>query len=270
LIERMAAVDYVEIGKYPKLKGATVTGFADFYMPIFFNINHGSRARTPLGQDPRVREAFELAIDRNVINDIVYMGQHIPSNQWLAPDDPYYANSLPIPRRDVIKARELLTAAGATNLTVELMMVNSPEYRQVGELLQAMTGEAGFDLRLRPTEVGAMFQALRKGDFEAVMYANVGRGDPDTAVYPWLGCDGFLNDGQYCAPEVEKSLLEARTRFAPDERKRFYEDAAAGILHDRPAIYSFIRRFLYGHTARLSGFRPIPGGYIHLQGLKLN
>jgi peptide/nickel transport system substrate-binding protein len=270
LIERMAATDYADLLKYPQLKGAAINGFADFVMAVVFNVNNGPRAQTPLGQDPRVREAFELAIDRVAINEVVFGGQHIPTNQWLPPDDPYYAQGLPIPRRDVGKARELLTAAGSTHPAVELMVANSPEFTQMGELLQAMTREAGFDLRVRPTETATIFQAMRKGDFDAVMYGIIGRGDPDTAVSPWLACDGPYNDGRYCNRVVEKALLDARTRFAPDERKRLYEEAASIILRERPDIYLLNRRFLFAHTARLLGFRPIPGGLIQLQGVRLN
>src|SRR5438477_10657856 len=106
-----------------------------------------SRAQKPLGQDPRVREAFELAIDRNIINEVVYGGQHVPTNQWVPPSDDFYAADVPTPRRDVSKARKLLAAAGVPHPTVELMLTNTPEHRQLAELLQGMTAEPGFDLR---------------------------------------------------------------------------------------------------------------------------
>jgi peptide/nickel transport system substrate-binding protein len=270
LIERVAAADYSDIGRYPQIKGAAISGFSDFYGYIIFNLSNGARARTPLGQDPRVREAFELAIDRSVINEIVYNGQHTPTNQWLPPEDAFYVQDLPIPKRDVVKARELLAAAGALHPTIELMVVNLPESRQIAELLQAMTREAGFDLRIRPTETATAYQAARTGDFEAFMTAFLGRGDPDTFIHPTLSCSGPYNDRRYCNPEVERLLSDARSRFAAEERKRLYGDAAAVILRERPNIYLMSRRFLFGYSAKLSGFRPIPGGFIHLQGLRLN
>jgi peptide/nickel transport system substrate-binding protein len=270
LIERMAASDYAELPKYPKLKGAAVGGFSYFYVYLIFNVGNGTRAQTPLGRDARIREAFELAVDRVTINEIVYSGQHTPTNQWLAPDDPYYVQRMPIPKRDVAKARELLTAAGVSHPKVELMTINAPEYRQLGELLQAMTGEAGFELNVRPTEAATAYQSTRKGEFEAFLTGFLGRGDPDTYIYPTLACDGPYNEGHFCDPKVDQLLFEARSHYAPDERKRLYEGAAAIILRDRPNIYLVARRFLFGHTAKLSGFRPIPGGSIHLQGVKLN
>jgi peptide/nickel transport system substrate-binding protein len=270
IIERVAPIHYVDIGKYPQLRGSAISGFADFYFYIMFNLNNGPRARTPLGQDSRVREAFELAIDRDVINEIVFAGQYIPTNQWLPPQDPFYAKTLPIPKRDVVKARELLAAAGVRHPTIELMVNNVPETRQIGELLQAMTGEAGFDLRVRPTETASAYQASRTGDFEAFLTAFLGRGDPDTFIYPTLACGGPYNDGRYCNPEVENLLSDARTRFASGERKSLYASAASIILRERPNVYLMVRPFLFGYSTKLSGFRPIPGGLIHLQGVKLN
>lgn len=74
IVDRMAASDYVDLPKYPRVKGASVQGFSDFYSYVIFNVGNGPRAQSPLGRDPRVREAFELAIDRPAINDIVFGG----------------------------------------------------------------------------------------------------------------------------------------------------------------------------------------------------
>ena len=270
LLERMAASDYVEISKYPQLKAASVSGFSYFYFYIIFNVANGSRSQTPLGQDARIREAFELSIDRNVINDVVFSGQYIPTNQWFPPDDPYYASNLPIMKRDVEQARRLLAEAGVPHPKLELMLVPSPEIRQVAEMLQSMAGEAGFDISMRLTETATAVQASRKGDFDAFLAGYLGRGDPHTQIAPSLACRGPFNEGRYCNSKLDQILLDASEHFPPEERQPLYHEAASIILRDRPNVYLVSRRFLFGFTAKLSGFRPIPGGFIHLQGVKLD
>lgn len=150
------------------------------------------------------------------------------------------------------------------------MTVNSTEAKQVVELLQGMTAEAGFNIAVRPTEAASAYQYSRRGDFDAFFTGFIGRGDPDTYIHPTLACSGPYNEGRYCNAQVDELLDRARSEFAPEERKRLYAEATSLILRDRPNLYLYVRRFLFGYSARLSGFRPIPGGFIHPQGLRLN
>ncbi|MBV1798531.1 ABC transporter substrate-binding protein [Siccirubricoccus sp. G192] len=123
------------------------------YQGITININNGPRADTPFGRDARVRAAFELAIDRAAINQVVYEGKYTPTRQPIPPASPYHARDFQPEPRDVARARALLREAGVTTpLTVEMTVPNNPDLRQVGEVIQAMVQEAGFDLRLRATE----------------------------------------------------------------------------------------------------------------------
>ena len=46
-------------------------------------VANGERAKSAIGSDPRVREAFDLAIDRAVINQVVYNGEFTPTAQFL-------------------------------------------------------------------------------------------------------------------------------------------------------------------------------------------
>src|SRR4029077_17228648 len=61
LIERLAATDLETAHQDSRFKVSTITGLG--YQSLSANLNNGPRAKTPLGQDPRVREALELSID---------------------------------------------------------------------------------------------------------------------------------------------------------------------------------------------------------------
>src|SRR5262249_37919849 len=87
-------------------------------------------------QDARIRDAFELSIDRDVINDVVFSGLHIPTNQWFPPDDEYYSPNLPMVKRDVERARKMLADIGVPHPKLELMLLPPPEYRQMAEILR--------------------------------------------------------------------------------------------------------------------------------------
>jgi len=116
-----------------------------------------------LGQDARVRQALELSIDRVALNQVVFNGEYQPGNQWVPPTNPYYVKELPIPARDVAKAKALLAAAGAPNPVVETMAVNSPELLQAAQVIQAMAKESGFDI---PDERLAHYRNVAKHTIE--------------------------------------------------------------------------------------------------------
>ena len=59
-----------------------------------------------------MREAFELALDRDGIVQVAMDGEAAVGNQWVAPDNAFYAKNVPIPKRDVARAKALLKEAG--------------------------------------------------------------------------------------------------------------------------------------------------------------
>src|SRR4051794_20750861 len=144
VIERALATDLKEIRATANLKVATTTELG--YQGITLNLNNGDAAKNPLGQDARVRQAFDAAIDREALNQIVFNGEFTPGNQWVSPKNPWYQEKFPVPLRDIAKAKKLIQEAGVkTPITVDFMVPNNPETRQVAEVLQSMTAEAGFD-----------------------------------------------------------------------------------------------------------------------------
>ena len=181
MIERLAATDLETARNDPRLKLSTITGLG--YQSLSINVNNGARAKNPLGQDPRVREALELSIDRAALNEVVFNGLFQPGNQWVGPSNPFYVRSLPVPARDVAKAKQLLAAAGAPNPRVTLMTTTVPEMMRAAQVIQAMAAEAGFDITIQATESGAAIQASVDGQFELYLNGWSGRTDPDGNLY---------------------------------------------------------------------------------------
>lgn len=269
LIERVAATDLDEARRDPRLKLAEITELG--YQGLTINLNNGQRAKTPLGQDARVREALELSIDRAALNQVVFNGLFQPGNQWLPPGNPYYVKALPIPPRDVAKAKQLLAAAGAPNPKVALMVPTDPEILRAAQVIQAMAGEAGFAIAIQATEFASSLQLASNGEYEAYQIGWSGRTDPDGNIYNFVSCKAppALNTPHYCNAEVDRELDAARTAEAPAERLAHYAKIAEHILKDRPIIYLYHRKWLYAMTKKLAGFAPYPDGLIRPQGLKM-
>jgi peptide/nickel transport system substrate-binding protein len=97
-----------------------------------------------------------------------------------------------------------------------------------------------------------------------------GRADPDGNLQNHLGCGAPLNYSGFCSKEVDQLIADSRAEREPAKRAQIYERIAAHILKERPIIYLFHRHWIWGHSAKLSGFRTVPDGMVRVQGLKLN
>jgi len=270
LMERVAATDLDTVRKDARLKLSTITGLG--YTGITINLANGERSKTPLGQDARVRQALELSIDRDAINQVVFSGEFQPGNQWVAPSNPYYIKELPIPGRDVAKAKALLAAATAPKPVVELMAVNNPEALQTAQVIQAMAQESGFDIHIKAIEFASSLDLASKGDFEAYLIGWSGRTDPDGNIYNFVSCKAppALNTPHYCNQDVDHELDAAREAQARAQRLPHYRSVAERTLKDLPIIYLYHPKLLYAATTKLSGFTPYPDGLIRPQGLRLD
>src|ERR1043166_6028547 len=143
LIERLLPTTIPAGRPDPKLKLLNPVGL--FYVGITINIANGEAANSPLGKDKRVRQALEASIDRDAINQGAFNGEIMPGNQWINPENRYYQTSLPVPKRDLARAKSLLKEAGVTSpLPVDYLVPKGAETQQVAELVQAMAGGAGF------------------------------------------------------------------------------------------------------------------------------
>ena len=78
-----------------------------------------------------MRQALDLAIDREALNQVVFNGEYVPGNQWISPENPFYQEKFPVRKRDVEKAKKLLQEAGVkTPLAVDFMVRTITETRR--------------------------------------------------------------------------------------------------------------------------------------------
>lgn len=268
ILERLLATDVAEVKKDSKLRLATGTEMG--YQGITMNLANGEKANTPFGKDARVRRAFELSIDREAINQVVFNGLQATDNQWVSASNPYHLAKFPTPKRDVAKAKALLKEAGVNApLALDFMVPNNPESRAVAEMIQAMAGEVGFDVKLRVTEFATSLNEAGKGNFQLYFLAWSGRTDPDGNIYSFASCKGPLNYGRYCDPAADELLNKARTANAQAERKAIYEQFADKWLTEGSVLYLYHRTLLFAHSDKLEGYKTMPDGLIRTTGLKL-
>ena len=204
LIERMAASDVPGLKSDSRFKIARIVEIG--YQGITINLGKSDQAqKNPLGRDARVREAFELSLDRPAIVQVAMDGEADVGNQWVAPNNPWYAKNVPMPKRDVAKAKALLAAAGVTNPSFTLMTPTTSDAQKVAQVVQAMAKDAGFDVKIQSTEFSTSLDLADKGQFDAYVLAWSGRADPDGNLFSFHACKQPLNYAGHCKPETRRA-----------------------------------------------------------------
>jgi peptide/nickel transport system substrate-binding protein len=273
----VAPSDAVSLRKEGRFEVSSVTGLA--YIGMTINLHNKSGKQnppgdlgTPLANDPRVREALDLSIDREALNQVAWEGQYTPGCTPLSPRSPYHDQARKCPARDVARAKKLLADAGlAGGYALELMIQNDPQQRRVGEVIQGMAREAGFNITLRPTEFASLLKEQDAGTYQASLIGWSGRLDPDANIHQFQTCKGSLNVTKFCDETVD-SLLN-RAREVSDQKERFdlYRQAVDRLttVH-RSIIYLYHQNYIVAFPKNLKGYRAVPDGLIRIKGTSWN
>ena len=267
-IERMASNDVEGVMKDKKYKVSRITEIG--YQGITINVGKSDQAKkNPLGRDARVREAFELSLDRQGLAQVVMDNEALVGNQWVSPNNPFYAKNVPMPKRDIEKAKALLKAAGVEKPSFTLVTTTASDAQRLAVVIQAMSREAGFDVKIQTAEFATSLNMADKGDFEAYVLSWSGRPDPDGNMYSFHGCKQPLNYAGYCSAETDALLNQSRAERDPAKRKKIMEQISAQVLKERPVIYLYHRNWLWAYNGKLAGVRNIPDGLLRVSGLKM-
>src|SRR5437588_745303 len=267
LMERMLATDIKDVRADSRLKLSTAIELG--YQGVTLNIGK-DKAKGPLSQSAKVRQAHDLSIDREAINQVVFNGEFKPGNQWVNPDHPYYQKSFPIRPRDVAKAKALLKEAGVTPpVSVDFMVPKGAETEAVAQVIQSMASETGFDMKIRVTEFATSLKQAEAGEYQAYMLAWSGRIDPDGNSYIFQKTEAPQNYSAWSNPDADKALDGGRLVTDQAQRKAIYEKLAKLALDEEPILYIFHRKILIAHTNKLEGYKQMPDGLVRVVGLKL-
>ena len=192
----------------------------------------GSRQSVRQGQAPA--PGLSLAIDREAIIQIVYEGTGLPGNQPFPPTSPWYNKEIPVPARDVEKAKALLKEAGFERFKLDVSVTNNPVILQMAQVIQSMVAEAGFDVSLKATEFATLLDEQTAGKYRWRAPTGPAASIRTATSISSSPARAASTTRKYCNPEVDKLLNEARGSTDDAVRKQKY-DAAHGDPEGRAA-----------------------------------
>ncbi len=124
VIDQVPSTDLARLRQSPRVSIAEIQGLRVIYLipdysrtenPVFVTDNDGRPLPRNPFQDPRVRRALSVAIDREALAERVMEGTAKPTGQWLPPGSYSYNPEVATPRPDPEGARRLLAEAGFPN-----------------------------------------------------------------------------------------------------------------------------------------------------------
>lgn len=197
-------------------------------------------------QDPRVREAIDLAIDRKALAEIAMEGLGKAENQLVTPTIFGFSKAQPARKYDPAAAKKLLADAGYPNGFKTQFSFTSdrlPGDRQVGTSVAQMLAAVGIDAQANAQPAAVFFPARTRGEFSLSMSgwgtltgeANytlssvVHSNDKDKK----LGAFNVLN---YKNPEMDKLIQDASVEMDEAKRRSLLEKANDLVAKDRPRL----------------------------------
>ena len=178
-------------------------------------------------KDKRVRQAMNLAIDRNAIANIVFAGTTQPDypvpaafGKDACKDTDAYA----LPRKErVAKAKALIEATGKDSVDVSVIApASDPIFARIAQVVQQNAGQVGINVEILQLPTAEyLSRVFTKGDFDASLSWLAGYSDP-TMVISWWNPKFAVWNGVFheYVPELAEALTEIKKAPSGDERDK--------------------------------------------------
>ena len=218
--------------------------------------------------DPKVRHAVELAIDKKQMVEVALFGYGTPTHTMIPPGHPYYNNDIKIGTPDIAKAKKLLAEAGYPDgFSVTL-------YTPVGRPTRERAGLAVREM-LKPLNVKVDIQRVPWDKFigeiegKQAFYVDgfYSRPTIDSSIYPWFHSNGSWNTTlwNYKDTDMDKLLEGARAARTDAEQKSYYLKFQQVALEDPPGIIPYVINHMNAYRKNVKGFKSSPMMWLDLR-----
>jgi peptide/nickel transport system substrate-binding protein len=224
---------------------------------------------TTFARSAELRQAFELALDRKLINKVVFGGTQQPGCFPFPPASPYFAATKGIKchlTASVAAAKAAFKKSGANApVDVHLTIGTDPIAARLGALIQSEEKAIGFNVILDPTEFTTALNRADAGNFATFAVGWSGRVDPDGNFYQFVNTKGSQNDSGYSNAGVDKATNQARAVLKLSRRVAFYHSALVQVAKDLPLIYLYYPINRFGVAKSVGGVNIYGDGLIRAQ-----
>lgn len=216
---------------------------------LYFQLN---MAKPPF-DDPRVRMAFRLAVNRKAILDTVLFGRGKVGNDLLSLGYPDYAGDLPQRAHDPGKAKTLLREANATGLSVTLTTgPETPGMVEAATLYAEHLKEIGVSVTLNEKPAGQLYADFKA--YSALPFAGgYASATPPMVIYQIIYQGGNPFGFGWNRPDVDTMVLEARGAREPELARRKATAVQRMLADEGNTVIPVFKPSVSGQAANLIG-----------------
>ena len=214
--------------------------------PASFSVNYiGMNVNEPPLDDVKVRQALNLAIDKQEIASIVLGDLVEPADGILPPNFPGYDESVQGYQFDPVRAKQLLEESkyGDDLDSIPPITITTPGSfganvsLDMEVILQMWERNLGITAEFQQTEFATFLKDLHKGRFQMFDIGWIADyPDPENFLDILFHSESTNNHTHYSNPEVDDLLMRARVETDTGVRYALYNDAEQMILDDAPWV----------------------------------
>lgn len=237
------------------------------FMTAFVGINS---QHAPL-DNPKVRQAINLAFDKRSYLQAVFAGSAIQADGVYPPNTWSYAKYISGYPHAPDKARALLAEAGLKDGFKTTLWTRpsgssllNPNPSTGAQLLQADLAQVGIQTEIRVIEWGELIRRAKAGEHDLLFMGWAGdNGDPDNFLTPQFSCASVksgLNFARYCDETLDGLISQGKAVADQARRSELYHQAQQ-IIHDQalwlplahPTASAIIRKDVKGYAVNPFG-----------------
>ena len=192
----------------------------------------------------KVRQALNMAINKQAIIDVVFQGAGKVAKNPIPPTIWSYNDEIQDYPYDPEKAKKLLAEAGVKDLKTNIWAMPvqrpyNPNARRMAELIQADWDKVGVEAEIVSFEWGEYLKRSKEGEHDTVLLGWTGdNGDPDNFLAVLLGCDGVggSNRARWCHKPFEDLIQKAKVTSELEDRTKLYKEAQVIFKEEAPWV----------------------------------
>ena len=224
--------------------------------------------RKPPFDDPRVRNALSMVVDREFLAEKIWCGSMLPGYSFVPPGidnygppvDPQFRDLSPIEAEDQAKAllKEAGYGPGGKPLSVEIRFNTSENNKATAVAIADMWKPLGVATTFVNTDLKTHYALLRDGgDYDVARAGWVGDySDPQNFLMLLKGDNVGLNYSRYSKPAYDALLAKAEEERDLGERAKILSQAEAMLLRDQPVMPLLFFSSKNLISPKVSGWKP--------------
>jgi dipeptide transport system substrate-binding protein len=199
----------------------------------------------PPFDNARVRQALNMAVNKDAIIDAVFQGAGKVAKNPIPPTIWSYNEDVEDYPYDPDQAKQILQEEGVSDLQTDIWAMPvqrpyNPNARRMAELIQADWRSVGVDAEIVSFEWGEYLKRSLAGEHQTVLLGWTGdNGDPDNFLYVLLSCDAAkdgANRARWCYKPFDDLVTQAKRTADQAERTRLYEEAQVVFKEQAPWV----------------------------------